>query len=102
MFNTFEEVQAKYPIGTKMNYTKDTITQRYFYARPEDIVEYRRMYKKVEVINDDLVECTWDVEDYDLVDGYIYNGISWYPATITWDGWLPIKEEENDESSSVV
>ena len=94
MFNTFEEVQAKYPIGTKMNYTKDTITQRYFYARPEDIVEYRRMYEKVEVINDELVECTWTVENYDLVDGYIYDGVSWYPATITWDGWLPIKEED--------
>lgn len=97
MFKTFEEVQAKYPIGTKMNYTKGTMTQRYFYARPEDIIEYRRLYEKVEVISDELVECTWDVEDYDLVDGYIYNGISWYPATITWDGWLPIKEEDEEE-----
>ena len=96
MFKTFEEVQAKYPIGTKMNYIKNTKTQRYFYARPEDIVEYRRMYKKVEVISNELVECTWDIEDYDLVDGYIYNGTSWYPATITWDGWVPIEEEEKE------
>ena len=102
MFNTFEEVQAKYPIGTKMNYAKDIMTQRYFYARPEDIVEYRRMYEKVEVISDELVECTWTVENYDLVDGYIYDGISWYPATITWDGWLPIEEDGENESYSLV
>ena len=102
MFNTFEEVQAKYPIGTKMNYTKDTMTQRYFYTKPIDIAKYRCMYKKVEVISDELVECTWTFENYELVDGYIYDGISWYPATNTWDGWLPIEEEKNDESNSVV
>ena len=102
MFNTFEEVQAKYPIGTKMNYTKDTMTQRYFYARPEDIVEYRRMYEKVEVISDELVECTWTFENYDLVDGYIYDGISWYPATITWDGWLPIEQENEKDGLKII
>ena len=93
MFKTFEEVQAKYPIGTKMNYSKDTITQRYFYARPEDIVEYRKMYKSVEVISDEMVECTWDVENFESVDGYIYDGQYWYPAEVTWDGWVPIRED---------
>lgn len=52
MFKTFEEVQAKYPIGTKMNYSFET------------------------------------------VDGYIYDGCYWYPAEVTWDGWFPIREEE--------
>ena len=96
MFKTFEEVQAKYPIGTKMNYTKGTMTQRYFYARPEDIVEYRKLYKTVEVISDEWGECTWDVEDFNSVDGYIYDGRYWYPAEITWDGWVPITEEDNE------
>ena len=59
------------------------MTQRYFYAKPEDIVAYRGMYEKVEVISDELVECTWTAENYDLVDGYIYDGMSWYPATTT-------------------
>ena len=102
MFNTFEEVQAKYPIGTKMNYTKDIMTQRYFYAKPEDIVAYRRMYEKVEVISDELVECTWTFENYELVDGYIYDGISWYPATITWDGWLPIEQENEKDGLKII
>ena len=102
MFNTFEEVQAKYPIGTKMNYTKDIMTQRYFYAKPEDIVIYRRMYEKVEVISDELVECTWTFENYELVDGYIYGGISWYPATTTWDGWLPIEEETEKDGLKII
>jgi hypothetical protein len=102
MFKTFEEVQAKYPIGTKMNYSKDTMTQRYFYARPEDIVEYRKMYKTVEVISDEMVECTWDAEDFETVDGYIFDGCYWYPAEVTWDGWVPIREEEKDEGNSVV
>ena len=102
MFNTFEEVQAKYPIGTKMNYTKDIMTQRYFYAKPEDIVAYRRMYEKVEVVSDELVECTWTAENYDLVDGYIYDGMSWYPATTTWDGWLPIEQENEKDCLKII
>lgn len=97
MFKTFEEVQAKYPIGTKMNCMRRTITQRCFYARPEDLVEYRRMYEKVEVISDELVECTCTVEDYDLVNGYIFDGRSWCPAEATWDGWVPIHEKEEEE-----
>lgn len=96
MFKTFEEVQAKYPIGTKMNCIKGTMTQRYFYARPEDLVEYRKLYKTVEVISDEWVECTWDVEDFNSVDGYIYDGRYWYPAEVTWDGWVPIREEEEE------
>ena len=102
MFKTFEEVQAKYPIGTKMNYSKNTMTHRYFYARPEDIVEYRKIYKTVEVISGEMVECTWDDEDFETVDGYIYDGRYWYPAEVTWDGWVPIREEEKDEGNSVV
>lgn len=30
------------------------------------------------------------------VDGYLFNGESWYPAIQTWDGWLPVDEEEID------
>lgn len=93
MFKTFEEVQAKYPIGTKMNYSKNAMTRCYFYTGPEDIVEYRRLYEKVEVIDDELVECTWDVESFDPVDGYIFDGEFWWPAMISWDGWIPIKED---------
>ena len=59
MFKTFEEVQAKYPIGT-------------------------------------------DAEDFESVYGYIYDGRYWYPAEVTWDGWVPIREEEKDEGNSVV
>lgn len=101
MFCTLEELKAKYPIGIKLNYSKNTMTQRYFYARPEDIVEYRKLYKTVEVINDELVECTWDVEEYDSVDGYLFDGTHWWPAENTWDGWLPIhiiiEENEDDD-----
>jgi hypothetical protein len=54
------------------------------------------MYKTVEVISDEMVECTWDAEYFETVDGYIYDGCYWYPAEVTWDGWVPIREEEEE------
>lgn len=96
MFKTFEEVQEKYPIGTKVNYKKNTIIGQYFYASPEDIRRYRQEYHRVEVVDDKYVKCYWDSEDYNMVDGYLYNGEYWYPVENTWDGWVPIVEREDD------
>lgn len=96
MFKTFEELKEKYPIGTKLNYSKTEYSQNFFFARPEDLIEYRKEYKKVEIIGKNTVKCTWDVKDYELVSGYIFDGKSWWPAEVTWDGWIPIHEEEEE------
>ncbi len=97
MFKTLEELKEKYPIGTKLNYVKSTHTQNFFYARPEDLIEFRKDYKEVEVIDDTYVKCTWDVESYDEVYGYLFDGKSWWPAEATWDGWIPIRVVEDIE-----
>lgn len=94
MFKTLEELKEKYPLGTKLNYVKTTHSQNFFYARPEDLEIFRREFKKAEVIDDKFIKCTWDVEDYDSVDGYLFDGTHWWPAENTWDGWVPIKEED--------
>ena len=28
------------------------------------------------------------------IDGYIFDGKYWYPAILTYDGWIPINEED--------
>ena len=48
-------------------------------------------------IGENLVKCTWEVEDYELVSGYIFDGNSWWPAEATWDGWVPIHEDKEEE-----
>ena len=80
-----------------MNYSKTPMSQKFFYVCPEDLVQYRKDYRKVEVVDDKYVKCFWDFESYDSVDGYIFDGKSWWPAEITWDGWQPIHEEEEEE-----
>ena len=57
------------------------------------MVEFRKDFKKVEIVNDTYVKCSWDVENYDSVDGYLFDGTHWWPAENTWDGWIPIKED---------
>ena len=93
MFKTLEELKEKYLLGTKLNYIKTTHSQNFFYARPEDLFEFRKDFKKVEIINDTYVKCSWDVENYDSVDGYLFDGTHWWPAENTWDGWISIKED---------
>lgn len=52
--------------------------------------------KNIEIIGENLAKCTWDVEDYDLVNGYSFDGRSWWPAKATLDGWVPIREKEEE------
>ena len=90
MFNTYEELKEKFPIGTV--YRRSEEIYKHHYYNNEDINIYKKMYDKVVVISHKTCTCV-RYNEY-KVDGYLFDGTGWYPAKQTWDGWEPIIEDE--------
>ena len=90
MFNTYEELKEKFPIGTI--YQTEEKEYKCYYYNLDDIRCYNKMYDRVIVIGQDTCLCIRKIEY--AVAGYLFDGISWYPAKQTWDGWVPIDKDE--------
>lgn len=90
MFNTYEELKEKFPIGTI--YRTEEEEYKCYYYNLNDIRYYNTMYDRVIVIGKDTCLCIRKIEY--KVDGYLFDGISWYPAKQIWGGWKPINEDE--------
>lgn len=89
-FNTIEELQKKFPVGSI--YSSHLLTEvRYFYT-PTDFGILMKEYDKILNIEDN--SCTCQKIIYNKVEGYIFDGEYWRPAIQTWDGWLPIDETD--------
>ena len=90
MFNTYEELIEKFPIGTV--YRKRKIEHTNYYYNLEDICRYNTMYDRVIIIGDTSCLCVKEIEY--KVEGYLFEGTYWYPTKRTWDGWETIDEDE--------
>lgn len=93
MYKTLEELQKNYPVG----YTYRTYWNHIdaYCPTANDVIIFKqkhpiiRNYRRFE---DGTIWCEERKED--KVEGYLFDGEYWYPAIQTWDGWLPIDEEE--------
>ena len=92
MFNTYEELKEKFPIGTI--YQTEEKEYKCYYYNLDDIHYYNTMYDRVIVIGQDTCLCIKKIEY--KVEGYLFDGTYWYPAKRTWDGWETIDEDEVD------
>lgn len=90
MFNTYEELKEKFPIGTV--YRGRKIEHTNYYYNLEDIRRYQTMYDRIFIIGDTTCMCIKNMEY--KIEGYLFDGTSWYPAKQTLDGWEPINEDE--------
>ena len=93
-FETLEELQKTFPIGTRLAEEFHYITEERFWYRHEDLGYYRNHYEDVTVISDHECLCRRKEYFYEVVDGYLFDGEYWYPAKNTWDGWLPFTESD--------
>ena len=92
MFNTYEELKEKFPIGIVYR-TVEGGYKRYYYNL-NDVRLYNTMYDSVIVTGQDTCLCISKIEY--KVEGYLFDGTYWYPAKRTWDGWETIDEDEVD------
>ena len=93
MYQTFEELKQNHPIGsiykTYWNYIHD------WCPTPADVYTFKQKHPNIRNFHLDDDGMIWCQEKSEYkVEGYLFDGESWYPAIQTWDGWLPIDEED--------
>lgn len=95
MYEQLEELMKKYPIGTELNIREWYEKRKLPYYCERDLIEYRRKYGKVEVL--DEVYCLIKERNKvcEVVAGYLYDGENWVIVENTWDGYVPIDVEDN-------
>ena len=98
MYEELEKLRMKYPIGTEVNVVEQIRERKLPYYWERDLIEYRRKYGKVEVIDDVYCLVKERIRISETVDGYLFDGDKWIIVENTWDGWLPINIEEEDRT----
>ena len=98
MYEELEKLRMKYPIGTEVNVVEQIRERKLSYYCERDLIEYRRRYGKVEVLDDIYCLVKERIRIAETVDGYLFDGDKWIIVENTWDGWLPINVEENNGS----
>ena len=102
MFKDLVKLQQKYPIGTKVNVKEFKSRKQMPYYNEKDLIEYRRKYGKVTVLDDSYCYAMETRVMCNVVEGYLFDGKQWRIVENTWDGWLPIDLDEEEEPGEVV
>ena len=98
MYEELKRLQQKYPIGTEVNVVEQVQKRKLPYYCEKDLIEYRRKYGKVEVLDNIYCLVKERIRIADIVDGYLYNGNNWIIVKNYCEEWLPISVEEEDGS----
>ena len=93
MYYTLEELQKEHPVGSVYHiYWNDIYEWCY---TETDIKLFKQKHPNIRNFKQNSDGMVWCQEKHEnTVDGYIFDGKYWYPAIQTWDGWIPIDEEE--------
>ena len=93
MYYTLEELQKEHPVGSVYHiYWNDIYEWCY---TETDVKLFKQKHPNIRNFKQNSDGMVWCQEKHEnTVDGYIFDGKYWYPAIQTWDGWLPIDEEE--------
>ena len=98
MYEELKRLQQKYPIGTKVNVVEQIHERKLPYYCERDLIEYRRKYGNVEVLDNVYCLVKEKIRISETVDGYLFDGDKWIIVENTWDGWIPINIEEEDRT----
>lgn len=93
MYCTLERLQKEHPIGSVYQTYWDYIHE--WCPMPADINIFKQRHPNIRNFHLSDNGMVWCQEKHEKkVEGYLFDGKYWYPAIQTWDGWLPIDEEE--------
>lgn len=93
MYNTLERLQKEHPVGSVYQTYWNNICE--WCPTEIDIKLFKQKHPNIRNFKYNSNGTVWCQEKHEnTVDGYIFDGKYWYPAIQTWDGWLPIDEEE--------
>ena len=94
---TYEEISTKYPIGKLLARTMDYKDGTGYWCTEEDKKFYLSRYNRVRFYDTGYVEFREIVKKEYRVQGWICTSEGFFVAENTWDGWVPLDQDDLDE-----
>jgi hypothetical protein len=91
---TYEEIKEKYPIGKLLYRTVTKEKRMAYWASAHDRKVYRTKYPDAEFADNGTVTYTETLIYEKRVEGWLYDGEDFFIAENTWDGWIPLDEDD--------
>lgn len=98
---TFEEISTKHPVG-KLLYRKVEKERRCgFWASEHDKQIFRAKDPNAEFAWNGTVIYYEIITSEKRVEGWLFNGKEWSVVEDTWDGWVPLDEDDLAEYEKI-
>ena len=98
---TFEEISTKYPVG-KLLYRKiNKIRRLAFWYSEQDKRIYQAKYPDAEFAANGSVVYTDTSVSEKRVEGWLFDGTEWHVVEDSWDGWVPLDQEDLDNYEKI-
>ena len=98
---TFEEISTKYPVG-KLLYRKVEKERRCgFWASEHDKQIFRAKDPDAEFAWNGTVIYHETVVSEKRVEGWLFDGTEWNVVEDSWDGWVPLDQEDLDSYEKI-
>ena len=91
---TYEEIKEKYPIGKLLYRTITKEKRMACWASAYDRKVYRAKYPDAEFADNGTVTYTETIIYEKHVDGYLCTNEGFFVAEDTWDGWVPLDDDD--------
>lgn len=101
-FNTLEELQHNYPIGSIFSKRTEHYINIHTYYNKNDLKAFENYYDKVEILDNTTCITYKTLINARIVNGYIYDGEYWCPAYIGHDGWCEYDKSDIFEEQEII
>ena len=98
---TYEEINTKYPVG-KLLYRKIEKKRRCgFWASEHDKRVFRAKDPDAKFACNGTVIYHETITSEKRVEGWLFDGSDWHVVEDSWDGWIPLDQEDLDEYEKI-
>jgi hypothetical protein len=101
-FETLEELQQSYPIHSVFSKRIEHHIDAHTYYNTSDLKVLKVRSDKIEIVDEATCITYKTVINARIVEGYLYDGEYWYPATIGHDGWDTLDEYDIFKEEEII
>ena len=101
-FKTLEELQQSYPIHSVFSKRIERHIDAHTYYNNADLKVLKAHSDKIEIVDETTCITYKTVINARIVEGYLYDGEYWCPATIGHDGWDTLDEYDVFKEEEII